>query len=390
MEFSEFAGRLHAIIGAGSSTVAFTKSIIEAILSDEGQAIIGEYGDDTYKAYFNGNTKITRLAKKVTAYIEPFNFSAYIDEFPDATHDSLVDSFSDALPDATSHDIGEQLAKLFESILKVAAMSKRKIPKKAEPEISSSDDQQEIIDNISDALLMFAKAADATVHDAAEKSMQNKKKTGSPEDEPAVKLTFYDEELNSNDSVLLQNFCNDCEPTMIYIIEHDPAGSATKVSLLDEIEDIIRVWKYAVRKVENATLRKTMLNIIQTLGAYTEYLSDLYLRYIPDVDVLYFRNESFEEGERLREVLRPKTYELRKQTAELYRKLFPIPEDDEITAEVVDDEQPSGAADTDEEPIQAEVVSDPDVKVQIINNPTIVNQNGEKNIHIEHLDVLNL
>lgn len=29
-------------------------------------------------------------------------------------------------------------------------------------------------------------------------------------------------------------------------------------------------------------------------------------------------------------------------------------------------------------------------EVQIINNPTIVNQNGEKNIRIEHLDVLNL
>ena len=246
MEFSEFAGRLHAIIGAGSSTAAFTKSIIETILSDEAPAITDEYGDDTYKAYFNGNTKITRLAKKVTAYIEPFNFSAYIDEFPDATHDSLVDSFSDALPNATSHDIGEQLAKLFESILKEAAMSKRKTPKKAEPEISPSEDQQEVIDNISGALLMFAKAADATVHDIAERSRQNKKKAGSPEDEP-----------------------------------------------------------------------------------------------------------------------------------------------DTVTAEVEDDEQPSGAAET-EEPIDATVIPDTDVKVQIINNPTIVNQNGEKNIHIEHLDVLNL
>jgi hypothetical protein len=247
MEFSEFARRLHAIIGAGSSTAAFTKSIIEIILSDEAPAITDEYSDDTYKAYFNGNTKITRLAKKVTAYIEPFNFSAYIDEFPDATHDLLVDSFSDALPDATSHDVGEQLAKLFEFILKEAAMSKRKTPKKAEPESSPSDDQQEIIDNISGALLTFAKAADATVHDMAEKSRQNKKKTGSPEDEP-----------------------------------------------------------------------------------------------------------------------------------------------ERITAEVEDGDQPSGAADTETEPIDAEVISDPDVRVQIINNPTIVNQNGEKNIHIEHLDVLNL
>lgn len=247
MEFSEFACRLHAIIGAGSNTSAFTKTIIENILSDDASEITDEYGDDTYKAYFNGNTKITRLAKKMTAYIEPFNFSAYIDDFSDAARDSLVDSFSDVFPDATSYSIGEQLAGLYESILKEAAMSKRKSPKKAEPERTLSADQQEIFDNISGALLTFARAADAITHEAAEKSRQNKKKAGPPEDEPEI-----------------------------------------------------------------------------------------------------------------------------------------------VTAEVVDDKQPSGAADADEEPIQAEVVSDPDVKVQIINNPTIVNQNGEKNIHIEHLDVLNL
>ena len=246
MEFSDFMGRLHAIIGAGSSTSAFSKSIIEAILSDEAPAITEEYSDDTYKAYFNGQTKITRLAKKIIAYIEPYNFSSYIDNFSDAAHDSLVESFSDELPDATSYDIGELLAKLFESILKEAAAAKRKTPKKENPEISPSEDQQEIVDNISGALLMFAKVKDSEVHDIAEKSRQNKKKAGSPEDEP-----------------------------------------------------------------------------------------------------------------------------------------------DTVTAEVEDGEQPSGAAET-EEPIDATVIPDTDVKVQIINNPTIVNQNGEKNIHIEHLDVLNL
>ena len=242
MEFSEFAGRLHAIIGAGSSTAAFTKSIIETILSDEAPAITDEYGDDTYKAYFNGNTKITRLAKKVTAYIEPFNFSAYIDEFPDATHDSLADSFSDVLPNATSHDIGEQLAGLFESTLKEAAMSKRKTPKKTTKE---SEAQERLKEKILASGAVLAQEWSSAVERVVLES--DDKKAGPPEDEP-----------------------------------------------------------------------------------------------------------------------------------------------DTVTAEVEDDEKPSGAADTDAEPIDAEVVSDPDVKVQIINNPTIVNQNGEKNIHIEHLDVLNL
>lgn len=108
-------------------------------------------------------------------------------------------------------------------------MAKRKSPNKVEPEIAPSDDQQVIVDNISEALLTFARAADAVTHETAEKTRQNKKKAGPPEDEP-----------------------------------------------------------------------------------------------------------------------------------------------DTVTAEVVDDEKPSGAADTDTEPIDAEVISNPDVKVQIINNPTIV------------------
>lgn len=242
MLFSDFANRLHAIIGAGSGTVVFTKSIVEAILSDEAPAITDEYKEDAYKAFFNGNTKITRLAKKMMAYIEPYNFSNYIDGFSDAAHDLLVNSFSDVLPNATPHDVGEQLAGLFESILKEAAMLKRKTPKKA---TTGSDAHERLKEKILASGAVLAEKCTSAVEQIVLES--DNKKTGSPEDEPET-----------------------------------------------------------------------------------------------------------------------------------------------VTAEVEDDKQPSGAVDTDEEPIQAEVVSDPDVKIQIINNPTIVNQNGEKNIHIEHLDVLNL
>lgn len=249
------------------------------------------------------------------------------------------------------------------------------VPDTQESNLGEMSDDEVIFENLKKPIEMFVSALEAQKHQMAEQIRANKK-TGSSEDEPVVNLMFYNEKLNSSDSVLLQNFRNDCEPTMIYIIEHDPAGSATKVSLLDEIEDIIRVWKYAVRKVENNTLRKTMLSILQTLGAYTEYLSDLYLRYIPDVDALYFRNESFEEGERLREVLQPKTYELREQTVELYKKLFPMPEDHVLTAEVVDGEKPSGAA---------EISKDAKVVHQ-----TVVNQYGDHPVHIDHVENLKL
>ena len=109
------------------------------------------------------------------------------------------------------------------------------------------------------------------------------------------------------------------------------------------------------------------------------------MRLIPGTDTLWFRNESAEEGDRLRDVLQPKSHEFRLAIAELYRRLYPIPEEvkpnepEPVEAEVVDEES-SGAADT----------AGKDVKTQIINNPTIVNQYGEKNVHIEHVENLKL
>jgi|GEM_PF-1340115 len=223
MEFSVFADRLRSQIGAGSSTATFTRSIFEAILTDEGQALTEEYSDETYKAYYNGNTRITKMAQKITAYIEPFSFQNYIDQFSDAAHEGLVKAFADVLPDANSFNIGEQLAGLFETIIREAAAVKRK---SAPKDVSDQGTQ---------------------AHD------------------------ILTEKILASGAVLAEKWGS--------VIEHIASASDSK-----------------------------------------------------------------------------------------------------------DDDQ---SADT-SEPIDAKVIPDTDAKIQIINNPTIVNQNGEKNIHIEHLDVLNL
>lgn len=47
MEFSDFVQLLHPIIGAGSNTHAFTKSILEAIVTDEGVTALDGRSTDT-------------------------------------------------------------------------------------------------------------------------------------------------------------------------------------------------------------------------------------------------------------------------------------------------------------------------------------------------------
>ncbi len=126
MEFSDFVKLLHPVIGAGSSTHAFARTLFDSIVTDEGQVVLDELSTNTYKAYFNGNTQITKLAQKISAYIEPEEFIGYIEQFSDAAVQSLCDSFQESLPDIHLHNAGEKLTGLFASIIKEAASAKKK------------------------------------------------------------------------------------------------------------------------------------------------------------------------------------------------------------------------------------------------------------------------
>ena len=75
-----------------------------------------------------------------------------------------------------------------------------------------------------------------------------------------------------------------------YCIEHDPSGEWTKISLADEINDFLASWKYDVRKIKDNTFRTLVLDTLNVLADYTYYLSDKFLRLIPDRNILWFRN----------------------------------------------------------------------------------------------------
>ena len=125
MEFREFAQLLHPIIGGASSTHKFVKTLFETIVTNDGLSILEEITEETYKAYFNGNTGISRLAKKISPYIEPEEFVQYFEHFSDATMTSLCNSFRPYLPEITPYNAGELLADLFQEIIKNAASAKR-------------------------------------------------------------------------------------------------------------------------------------------------------------------------------------------------------------------------------------------------------------------------
>lgn len=136
MFFSDFVQILHPIIGGASNQAAFVRTLFETIVTEEGQSTLDEQSEITYRSYFNGNTGISKIAKKVLPYIEPAYFVEYIEQFSDETTVSLCDSFSEHLPEINKLNVGTQLANMFSTILKEAASTKRKS--------ASKDTQQRI------------------------------------------------------------------------------------------------------------------------------------------------------------------------------------------------------------------------------------------------------
>ena len=126
MQFKDFISKLFSVISAGGSTDKFTKSIFGAILTDEGQDILDEYKPSSYKGFYNGNTSISGISKKINSYLEPKNFTAYIEQFSDASIEILCPIFSEDIPDIDSTNAGDKLADLFVSIITEAAAAKKK------------------------------------------------------------------------------------------------------------------------------------------------------------------------------------------------------------------------------------------------------------------------
>lgn len=148
MEFKDFVQILHPIIGGSSSQGAFVKTLFDVIVTEDGQSALDEQSEVTYRSYFNGHTGVSKIAKKISPYIETENFVAYIHDFSDETVSSLCDSFREHLPEIDGFNTGRQLADLFLSILKNAAGTKRKSPASSSDYVEPNETHDELKDRI--------------------------------------------------------------------------------------------------------------------------------------------------------------------------------------------------------------------------------------------------
>lgn len=133
MEFKVFAKKLKNVIGGKSNTKIFTKTLFETMMNESGPELLKDTSLDTFKAYFNGNTSISRVAALVLANLsEDDDFSSYLDGFGETTAQLLADEFKDDIPDINAINASAKITDLLLDILREAAGKKKSTPKSAD------------------------------------------------------------------------------------------------------------------------------------------------------------------------------------------------------------------------------------------------------------------
>ena len=128
------------------------------------------------------------------------------------------------------------------------------------------------------------------------------------------------------DSDLLEEFKKDYDELIIKCIKTDYTVPGVDINLYDEIDLRYRdKWDVKMLKFKSKELRRIIFELVGALNDLTQYLTEEYMRLLetPNGFELIAKNQSWEEGCKLREVLRPQTNKLRYKLRDLYRELHP-------------------------------------------------------------------
>lgn len=139
-------------------------------------------------------------------------------------------------------------------------------------------------------------------------------------------VPFGEITISLEDSKLLEEFKKDYDELVIKCIKTDFTVPGVDINLYDEIDISYREkWDVKMLKFKNKELRRIIFDMVGALSDLTQYLTDEYMRALetPRGYILIARNQSWEQGCKLREVLRPQTNKLRYKLRDLYRELHP-------------------------------------------------------------------
>lgn len=132
MEFSEFAQKMHNVLG-GVGIGTFTRTLLSKIInvpldiSDDVNPLIKQ-SDESFKSYYVGTNGIRRFSNSVRLWIRENEFENYVDGLTDGVKNDLYKEFASVCPGITEKNVAKVLSLFFKDILTDAM--KRKNSKK--------------------------------------------------------------------------------------------------------------------------------------------------------------------------------------------------------------------------------------------------------------------
>lgn len=127
----------------------------------------------------------------------------------------------------------------------------------------------------------------------------------------------------SQDGQLLEKFKNEILEIVECCIKTDFSAQPFKISLIDNIQELLERWNTRARSFNDTKLEALKNAILGNLSELIVYIIPPYTRVLsPGIAV--FSNGSSEEGERLRNELRPNTIRIRNELNNFYNELFNI------------------------------------------------------------------
>ena len=261
MEFKVFAKKLKNVIGGKSNTKIFTKTIFETMMNESGPELLADTSQDTFKAYFNGNTSISKVAALILANLsDDDEFSSYLEGFGDTTAQLLADEFKNDIPDINSVNASLKITELFLEILKEAAGKEKSTPKSAD---KTPHDvlEEKILASGQAVAVAWGNAVHNLVNGLNKSSVAVAPSVQLPEEQ--VDESTY----SSEDELLLEEFTADYDEIMVTLIGENYAASLIDMTLPCKIKDLYETkWVSKANTFVDPSLKSYIFGLLGELN----------------------------------------------------------------------------------------------------------------------------
>lgn len=260
MEFTEFASMLKPIIGGAENTHSFAKTLFDLVVTEEGRPFLEDVQESTYKAYFNGKTKITKMAQRINPYLEPDGFAEYLETLPGTTAQQIADTFSPFIDELYSANVSEKLANFFCDIVRKAAVAKKK---KGTPKSAKNTAIKTPHDILEEKIIASGQAvADAWGNAISNLASSNSGSLEIPEEHSAEEYPYSFE-----DKMLLQEFTSDYDEIILTMVGENYASSLVDMKLPYKVQELYNAkWSSKADAFLDPTLKSYVYGLLGELN----------------------------------------------------------------------------------------------------------------------------